>query len=114
MPDIVFALAAAIFLAIFTHEGGHYVAALCFGKRLKFWFEWGRLFGIIPVPRGIWNMPDMARWKQRVTALAGFGTEFACAAVAAACGWPWLLLVAACHVLAYPLYAGESSDFKWF
>ena len=104
---------AATIAACVTHEGGHYMAALCFGHRIKFWFEWGWRFGVVPVPRGVWGMPYMARWKQKVTALAGFGTEFACAAAAAALGWPWLLLVAACHLIAYPFYAGESSDFQW-
>ena len=113
MPDIILDILAAGFLAVFTHEGGHYLAALCFGEKLKFRFEWGRLFGVVPVPRGVWDMPVMASWKQRVTALAGFGTEFVCAAVATSCGWPWLLLVAACHIIAYPFYAGDSSDFKW-
>ena len=28
-------------------------------------------------------------------------------------GLMWLLLAASLHLLAYPLYAGESSDFKW-
>ena len=114
MPGMVFDLAAALFAAMFFHEGGHYVAALCFGHKIKFRFEWGRLFGVIPVPRGVWDMPDMASWKQRITALAGFGTELACAgAVMAVLCWPWLLLVASCHLIAYPFYAGESSDFKW-
>ena len=113
MLNAVLNLAAATIVACLTHEGGHYLAALCFGKRLKFWFEWGRLFGIVPVPRGVWDMPCMERRKQRIVAAAGFGTEFAGAAVAAVCGWPWLLLVASVHLLAYPFYAGEASDFKW-
>ena len=114
MSDILFDLAAAVFAAMFLHEGGHYVAALVFGKRIKFRFEWGKLFGVIPVPRGVWDMPYMASWKQRITALAGFGTELACAGAAMAfLRWPYLLLVASVHLIAYPFYAGESSDFKW-
>ena len=114
MPDIILDLAAALFAAVLTHEGGHYVAALAFGHKIKFRFEWGKLFGVIPVPRGVWDMPDMEPWKQRIVALAGFGTEFACAAVAIALlDWPWLLLVASVHLIAYPFYAGEASDFKW-
>ena len=114
MPDIILDILAAGFLAIFTHESGHYLAALLFGQKLKFHFEWGRLFGVIPVPRWTWAMPVMEDWKQRIVAAAGFGTEFACALLAQwLFAWPWLLLVAALHLLAYPFYAGEASDFKW-
>lgn len=111
--NILLNLAVAGGVALVTHEGGHYVAALCFGERLKFQFEWGRLFGIVPVPRWVWTMPNMAEWKQRVVAAAGFGVEFLCAGIAVALGWLWLLLVAAAHIIAYPFYAGEASDFKW-
>ena len=114
MPDIIFNIALAGIAACLTHEGGHYLAALAFGERLKFRFEWGKLFGIVPVPRWVWTMPDMAEWKQRVVAVAGFGTEFLCAGAAGALGWLWLLLVASVHIIAYSFYAGESSDFKWF
>lgn len=114
MPDIIFDLVAAVFIAILSHEGGHYVAALAFGHKIKFRFEWGWLFGVIPIPRGVWYMPYMESWKQRIVALAGFGTELICAAVAiAVLRWPYLLLVASCHLIAYPFYAGEASDFKW-
>jgi len=113
MLNAVLNLAAATIVACLTHEGGHWLAALCFGKRIRFWFEWGRLFGVVPVPRGVWNMPDMARWKQRITALAGFGTEFAGAVFTLSIGWAWLLLVAALHITAYPFYAGDANDFKW-
>ena len=114
MPDIILDVLAAGFLAIFTHEGGHYLAALVFGERIEFRFEWGRLFGIIPIPRGVWNMPYMAAWKQRIVALAGFGAELICAGtVLAFFAWPYLLLVASIHLLAYPFYAGEANDFKW-
>ncbi len=99
--------------AIITHEGGHFLAALVLGHKLKFRFEWGRLFVVVPVPRGTWYMPDMARWKQTVVAMAGFLTEFAVAGSAVALGWLWLLPVASVHLLAYPFYAGSSSDFNW-
>ena len=112
--NILLNLAVAGVVALVTHEGGHYLAALFFGERLNFRFEWGKLFGIVPVPRWVWTMPDMAEWKQRVGAVAGFGTEFVCAGAAMAAGWPYLLMVAALHILAYSFYAGEASDFKWF
>ena len=113
MVDILLNIVLAGILACIIHEGGHYLAALCFGEKLKFRFEWGRLFGVVPVPRGVWTMPYMEPWKQRIVAIAGFGTEFAGAGIAVALGWLWLLLVASCHIVAYPAYAGESSDFKW-
>ena len=111
--NILLNLAVAGVVALVTHEGGHYLAALCFDERLKFRFEWGKLFGVVPVPRWVWTMPDMAEWKQRVVAVSGFGVEFLVAGVAVALGWLWLLLVASCHIIAYPFYAGDSSDFKW-
>lgn len=113
MPDILLNVVLAGILACIIHEGGHYVAALCFGEKLMFRFEWERLFGVVPVPRWVWTMPDIAEWKQRVVAVAGFGTEFLAAGVCVALDWLWLLLVASCHIVAYPAYAGESSDFKW-
>lgn len=114
MQIILLNIVLAGMAACLTHEGGHYVTALAFGRKLKFRFEWGRLFGIPLIPRGIWYMPDMANWKQKTVAAAGFGTEFACAGAAMAAGWPYLLMVAALHILAYSFYAGEASDFKWF
>ena len=113
MPDILLNVILAGVLACMSHEGGHWLTALAFGRRLRFRFEWGRLFGVPLIPRGVWFMPDMACWKQKTVAAAGFGTEFACAGSAAALGWFWMLLVASVHLLAYPLYAGEASDFKW-
>lgn len=113
MQIILLNIVLAGMAACLTHEGGHYLTARAFGRKLKFRFEWGRLFGIIPVPRWTWGMPYMAEWKQRAIALAGFGAEFACAGGAAALGWLWLLLAASVHLLAYPFYAGEASDFKW-
>ena len=113
MQIILLNIVLAGLAACVTHEGGHYVTALAFGRKLTYRFAWGRLFGIVPVPRWVWFMPDMASWKQKVVAAAGFGVEFIAAGSAAALGWMWLLLAASLHLLAYPLYAGESSDFKW-
>ena len=114
MGEYLLNLAIAGIAACLTHEGGHYLAALCFGERLKFRFEWGRLLKVIPVPRWVWFMPDMASWKQKTVAAAGFGTEFVAAMAALRLtGWTWLMLAASVHLLLYPLYAGDSSDFKW-
>ena len=98
------------------HEGGHYLAALRFGHRLRFSFSLGWLGCIIPVPRFIWRMPEMAPWQQAHVALAGFAAEFASVAaafVAAREVWLWYLGVVAAHFVLYPLYAGEESDWKW-
>ena len=113
MQSYLLSLIAAGIAACLTHESGHYLAALCFGKRIEFRLEWGWLFGVVPVPRGVWTMPYLESWKQRIVALAGFGTEFVCAGAAVALGWPWMMMVASVHLLAYPFYAGEANDFKW-
>lgn len=113
MQMILLNIILAGMVVCLTHEGGHYLTALAFGRKLKFRFEWGRLFGVVPVPRWVWFMPDMTRWEQKIVASAGFGTEFLCAGIAAELGWFWLLLVASVHLAVYPFYAGDSSDFKW-
>lgn len=108
MYFIFFILMLAFCFAI--HEGGHYLAALLFGRRLKFRFAWGKYY----VPRYIWDMPVLDRRKQRVIAAAGFGAEALMAGILAAFGWPWMAGVFVAHFVAYPLYAGNASDFKWF
>ena len=107
---ITFILFRGACICCFSHEAAHYLAALCFGRRIKFRFAWGRFY----VPRYVWNMPYMERWKQRVVAAAGFGTEALVAAILAAFGWPWMAACFVVHFVAYPFYAGEASDFKWF
>lgn len=101
---------AYLLLCFLSHEGGHWLAARCFGRRIKFRFAWGKFY----VPRYIWDMPQMERSKQRIVAAAGFGTEAVVAGVLAALGWPWMAGVFVAHFAAYPVYAGEASDFKWF
>lgn len=113
MLDILLNAILAGIVACVTHESGHYVAALCFGKRIEFRLEWGWLFGVVPVPRWVWYMPNMAEWKQRVVAVAGFGTEFLAAGVCVALGYLCPLMVASVHIIIYPFYAGASSDFNW-
>ena len=109
-------LAVAVFAAFVIHEGGHYLAARFFGKRLQFRFAWGR-FG---VPRFVWEMPHFfptEMWKAKVIAAAGFGAEFLAAVVFLA-AWRefglWYAGVAVAHLAAYRWYAGEASDFRWF
>ena len=109
-------LVITVLLAGTIHEGGHYLAARFFGKRLKFRFAWGR-FG---VPRFVWGMPifyQCEMWKAKVIAAAGFGAELFAAVVLLA-AWRefgrWYASVAVVHLIAYRWYAGEASDFKWF
>jgi len=103
-----------IILIPLVHELGHWLAARLFGSRLSFTFEWGKL-GPIPVPRWTWMWPDLVssdwmsgRNKLKLVCLAGFGLEFAILPF-----MPWPYQVAAIiHFVAYPFYAGESSDWK--
>lgn len=92
-----------ILLAPVLHEAGHFLAALAFGHRIRFRFEWKI------VPRFVWDMPDMEAWKQKVVAVAGFGLELAMMPLF---GWPYAAF-AVVHLFSYNLYAGESSDFRW-
>ena len=106
-------LILAILLVFFVHEGGHWMAARLFGKRLKFRFAWGRFY----VPRLVWNMPYLPKGKQRIIAVAGFGLEFLVAGVLLA-SFPhgfgrWVASVALAHLVLYQFYAGQESDFKW-
>jgi len=102
--------------AMAIHEGGHFVVALLFGRWLKFTFSLGWIDGILPVPRFVWQMPEMTPEKQELVALAGFAAEFA-AAIAMFFVVPneyrWCPGVVVAHFALYPLYAGETSDFKW-
>jgi hypothetical protein len=97
---VIFLLTIA---AMIIHEGGHYLAALFFGRRLEFRFEWET------VPRFVWDMPEMEAWKQRVVALAGFGLEFA----AILAFGRYYAVAALAHLAVYKLYAGEFDDFRW-
>ena len=105
---------ASVLLIPIVHEAGHWLAARLFGASLTFTFEWGRL-GPIKVPRWTWRWPDLVssdwmsgRNKLKLVCLAGFGLEFAIL--------PWMPRVyqvaAVAHFIAYPFYAGESSDWK--
>lgn len=110
--SVFFAVAAAMLL----HEGGHYLAARCFGKHLKFRFEWGGIRKI-PVPRFVWSMPYLsAKWKQKVVALAGFGLELFCIPLLVGLAGDFGILymgVVAVHLIAYRFYAGDANDFRW-
>ena len=101
------------------HEFGHwFTARVFFGRRLCFSF-WIGDYGI---PRYVWGMPFMEKWKQRVVAAAGFTTELVFAVlINVACDWRngyALLFLGAgiAHLAAYPIYTKDSvySDFHWF
>lgn len=110
----MFLIAASIVAALFLHEFGHYTAALCFGQELAFRFAWGKLFGKIPVPRFVWDMPEeLSAAQKKVVALAGFGLELFAAVLCAICGLWAYSAVALAHLVLYSRYAGEASDFKW-
>jgi hypothetical protein len=105
----------AILFAGVIHEGGHYLAALRFGERLKFRFSWGWLWKI-PVPRFIWKMPSIECWKQIHIALAGFVMEFAAIPaffLGVSSFWRWYAAAVLLHFVLYPFYAGGDSDWKW-
>lgn len=98
-----------LFTCFLSYEGGHFLAALLFGHRLRFRFQRGR-FG---VPRMIWTMPVMDRRRQCLVAVAGFLFEFAVTAAMALCGCPLAFAVFCVHLCAYPYYAGADSDFSF-
>ena len=98
---------ASILLIPIVHELGHYVAARLCGSRLSFHFSWGILRGI-PIPRWVWYWPDVTKNQLRIICLAGFGLELGIA--------PFMPLpyqvAAVVHLVVYPFYAGEMSDWK--
>ena len=102
---------ASVGLIPLVHELGHWLAALAFGSRLSFTFEWGK-FG---VPRWTWRWPDLVssdwmsgRNKLKLVCLAGFGLELG---IAPFMPLPYRVATIV-HFLAYPFYAGEKSDWK--
>ena len=110
-------LVLAVICCAFVHEGAHFASARAFGGKIAFRFEWGSLFGKFPIPRWVWDMPEMERWKQQVVAFAGFGLEFVVGTILFLTGWGFASYyagIAVVHLLAYRFYAGEASDFKWF
>lgn len=106
---IVANLLACFVLCFVIHKGGHYLAALYFGRKLKFRFAWGKFY----VPRYIWDMPHLERSKQRIIAAAGFCAEAVVAGILAALGWPWMGGAFVAHFCLSPVYSVDASDFKW-
>ena len=94
----------SILLIPLIHELGHWLAARLFGSRLCFAFEWGKYY----VPRWTWRWPDVTKSQLRIICLAGFGMELG---IAPFMPWPYRVAAVA-HFIAYPFYAGETSDWK--
>jgi hypothetical protein len=95
----------SLILAGLIHELGHYITARFLGHNITF-----RRQGF----RFIWDMPNDTPQHQRLIALSGFGAEILAAPLLYLAGlwlYPWVVAV---HLIAYPFYAGECSDFKWF
>lgn len=106
----------ALILIFIFHEGGHYLTARIFGKKIRFKFSTGKLWKV-KVPRYIWFMPDIDLWKQKIIAIAGFSFEFflgICVSLIFKNFGLVYLFLAGVHILTYNIYAGEANDFKWF
>ena len=94
----------SLILAVIIHELGHYLTAMFLGHTLEF-----RRQGI----RFVWDMPNDTPKHQRLIALSGFGAEILAAPLLYFAGltlYPWVVVA---HLMAYPFYAGECSDFQW-
>ena len=106
----------AVLMAVAVHESGHWLCARSFGEKLNFSLGWG-MIGEIPVPRGLWTMPDIEQWKQRMIASAGFVAEIAVGLVLLLEGTQPLAYVymsfVFIHAALYKFYSGEDSDIKW-
>lgn len=97
----------------YAHEGGHYLAALFCGQRLKFFYSQGSLWGI-PIPRYCWYMPwGLSGEKETLIYRAGFALEFAVGVILTAL-WTWIglayLLGTLVHRLAYVHYGGNPKE----
>lgn len=113
MITIIIKTITAIILSGIIHEFGHWLSAKIFKQNLKFKFHKGK-FGI---PRFIWEMPNIARWKQRIIAMSGFGIEFLFSILVLLSFIDfgiYLLVFTIIHFVTYKKYAGEISDFNWF
>ena len=100
---------ASLILCFLVHEGGHYLAALFFGRKLRFRLVLGKFC----VPQYVWNMPHIEHSKQRIIAAAGFCAEAVVAGALAAAGWTWMGGAFIAHFCIYPFLAGENNDFMW-
>ena len=108
---------AAILCCLF-HEGSHFLMAKLFGETIYFEFYIGYLFNVIPIPRGIWEMPiKFSSFEKKVVAAAGFSGEFLFFIpiyLLLSNFAMYYIITAIVHILAYSFYAGDASDFQWF
>ena len=97
------------------HEFGHWITAKIFGADIKFALEFGKLFGVIPIPRGIWRMPEkFSKTQKKIVAIAGFGFEFIASLIAVLVFQYWIMMIIfILHIGLYKFYAGDASDFQW-
>lgn len=114
VATMILSVVLAGVLCVVVHEGAHWLTAKLFGKTIKFEFAMGEIFGIAIVPRWTWKHPDLPRNKLAIVCYAGFVTEFVVAALLALIfKWYYMLVIAVIHFIAYQLYAGDASDFKF-
>lgn len=110
---ILLKIILSILIAGVVHELGHFISAKIFGHTIKFKFA----FGKFNVPRFVWFMPEIERWKQRIIAMAGFGLEILFSAIVLFT-YPgfgtYLVFVSLLHFVTYKFYAGDVSDFNYF
>ena len=112
----------AFLACLITHEGGHYLAALCFGRKIAFSFRWEKSILMIYIPRYTWRMPTgLQAWQKAIVALAGFATEIGVATALFVLNRVYaidsffmavFLNIALVRLVFYEFYAGEASDFK--
>lgn len=100
------------FIAPFiVHELAHFVSSILVGKQIKFRFSFGKLFGVIPLPRYIWDHPaNISKGKLRFICQSGFVLEL---------GLILFLplhyqVMALLHFVMYPWYSGEVTDFNGY
>lgn len=113
--EVILLILSSLVSAAIIHEFGHWLIAKIFGYSIKFRLEISYLW-FIPILRGIWNMPDTTKTKQRIIALAGFTFEFLATFlfyfINNNLGITYLI-VALIHLIAYKFYAGDKSDFNF-
>ena len=114
IQPVLFTAVLSVLAAFAVHEAGHCFAARLFSEKLAFRFAWGRLFGKIPIPRYVWDMPEELTLSQKkLVALSGFGVELL-AAIPCSCVGLWEYpIVAVLHLVLYSFYAGENNDLRW-
>lgn len=106
--DIVFSVS----MAALIHEMGHFFTALIYGQFIDFRFSRGWIWKI-PIPRCTWEMPkSLTSIQKRRVAIAGFGAEFLVVPILYFL-LPYYPFITTLHLIVYPFYAGEMSDFQW-